>query len=988
MSRQQSWGRSPDPAAASHGGQGNEAGSLYRSGVAAYLAAHGLAGRGVEATGSPETGPAPVRLSFETGEAVDDIRCELSDGTVLRVQAKLECGNDRYLAATVGQWVRQADSLRPGDMVGLATSLPRGPVRELGSALHRGRRSVPGSHSARERSALTAVRKQLPAGMPDEVIDRVLQAAFVMAVAVSTPREEGFRSVANLLDGTVVASGSGSAAIEALQHAFQEQAAAGAGSNVDDWLEILEKAHLPVLRAEPGATTTRHARLAHRDGTLVRPEYTLVPFKPVVRQHIPKSQRSPSYLLDAARQVVPFHARAEQRPLAAWLACGEPVSVILVSGPGGYGKTRLAGQLAADAAKDGWEVLRATYRSGPARNDDAILPVPRASRLVIIDYADRWPLPVLTGLVSELADERSERELRVLLLARPQRDFWETARAELGRAGTDLPDPVNLTEFTVPGDETERAYDTAVLAFQRELGYPPHKLPPPAGMRPCDPLSLHMSALAAVCAHAEHKPPPHERDLSSYLLDHERRYWNSSGAVDRTVESAAFTATLFGPFGSDSEARRWVRIARLADGDAEATRLLDTYRSLYPPSAHGEVLLPLRPDRLAEDFVAAQLADSSRRELVTDLLANVDPGSDRTAVRFCLGMLAAASRYPQVRSVLFGILRTHSELAMLAPPPVLYAVLEHGDRPLVDMVHTALPWRGTELLRPARDFARHLLDTLPADAPSWKRASLLVSHARRLEDAGDRQEALAVTHEAVAACRRLVDADPRHLPLLAVALNDLGQVLNRAGDHQAALNAAREASDHIEQVAATDPAAADPLATTAFQSNLGNILADVGDKPAALAAATRHAQAILQAAEAGPVSPDILAHGLRGIAQRLADMGEKRIAPKAARAAVSIYLQLGQADPAAFLPEVADALWTEAIVLMRCLDITGAIASMAESVEGYTILTDCDPEAFGSRLAQASQTLRGLNWIAEQLTARHAPLAPPTEPCPKIGGTV
>ena len=53
------------------------------------LAAHGLAGRGVEATGSQETGPAPVRLSFETGEAVDDIQCELSDGTVLRVQAKL-----------------------------------------------------------------------------------------------------------------------------------------------------------------------------------------------------------------------------------------------------------------------------------------------------------------------------------------------------------------------------------------------------------------------------------------------------------------------------------------------------------------------------------------------------------------------------------------------------------------------------------------------------------------------------------------------------------------------------------------------------------------------------------------------------------------------------------------------------------------------------------------------------------------------------------
>ena len=44
----------------SRGGQANEAGSLFRSGVAAYLAVHGLVGRGVEAAGYPATGPAPT----------------------------------------------------------------------------------------------------------------------------------------------------------------------------------------------------------------------------------------------------------------------------------------------------------------------------------------------------------------------------------------------------------------------------------------------------------------------------------------------------------------------------------------------------------------------------------------------------------------------------------------------------------------------------------------------------------------------------------------------------------------------------------------------------------------------------------------------------------------------------------------------------------------------------------------------------------------
>ena len=59
------------------GGQANEAGSLYRAGVAAYLAAHGLAGAAVEAAGYVEGGPYPVSMTLESGDAVDDIRCKL-----------------------------------------------------------------------------------------------------------------------------------------------------------------------------------------------------------------------------------------------------------------------------------------------------------------------------------------------------------------------------------------------------------------------------------------------------------------------------------------------------------------------------------------------------------------------------------------------------------------------------------------------------------------------------------------------------------------------------------------------------------------------------------------------------------------------------------------------------------------------------------------------------------------------------------------------
>jgi NACHT domain len=276
--------RSSPASAASLGGRANEAGSLYRSGVAAYLAAHGLASRGVEAAGYAAKGPTPVRLSFETGEAVDDIRCELADDTILRVQAKRRCGDDRHLAATVEQWVGQVMSIRTGDMLGLATGEPTGPVRDLGRALDRLRRSVPGSCPPGEGAALAAVKERFPVGTSGEEVDRVLRSALVMTVSASSPRDEGFRSVANLLDGTVVAAGMGTAAVEALQRAFYEQAAAGTGSGVDDWLQILERAHLPVFadaagpagprrQAELDAVAAYRARLAARDGVL---EYSLL----------------------------------------------------------------------------------------------------------------------------------------------------------------------------------------------------------------------------------------------------------------------------------------------------------------------------------------------------------------------------------------------------------------------------------------------------------------------------------------------------------------------------------------------------------------------------------------------------------------------------------------------------------------------------------------------------------------------------------------
>src|SRR5216683_5862862 len=116
-------------------GVANEAGSLHRRGVAAYMAVHGLLGRGLPAAGHQGWGPFPVRVEFETDEPTDDITCRLSDGSAMYVSAKRACGDDRDLRSTVQQWAAQAPVLGENDLLVLAVAEPHGVVKHLGAAL-------------------------------------------------------------------------------------------------------------------------------------------------------------------------------------------------------------------------------------------------------------------------------------------------------------------------------------------------------------------------------------------------------------------------------------------------------------------------------------------------------------------------------------------------------------------------------------------------------------------------------------------------------------------------------------------------------------------------------------------------------------------------------------------------------------------------------------------------------------------------------------
>src|SRR5690606_853070 len=186
-----------------------------------------------------------------------------------------------------------------------------------------------------------------------------------------------------------------------------------------------------------------------------------------------------------------------------------------------------------------------------------------------------------------------------------------------------------------------------------------------------------------------------------------------------------------------TQARVLLRRASLAIDPAQVATLLDLHQRIYPTPAVEEtvataappvgrqsahLLLPLRPDRLGEDFIAdhvrehADIAQTLLDVLPADLETAADK-ADRALIRRGLIMLtAAASRHPDVRAVLLEVLKTRPTLARHATAGLIELIIGHSDHNLAARLYIELPRYSTDLLQAARDLAGYLLDTLPADA--------------------------------------------------------------------------------------------------------------------------------------------------------------------------------------------------------------------------------------------------------------------------------
>ncbi|MEU8259186.1 tetratricopeptide repeat protein [Micromonospora sp. NPDC048999] len=696
----------------------------------------------------------------------------------------------------------------------------------------------------------------------------------------------------------------------------------------------------------------------------------------------------PSRMLNARHEVVPFSGRADDlAELRRWRASPGRLALRWLHGPGGQGKTRLAARFAADSAAAGWRVVTAVHGPG------TVLPPPgsqdlrldgAAGVLLLVDYADRWPLAHLTWLLSNALLHRPGVPARVLLLARGT-EAWPAVRAAVANlaAATSSQALGPLPGETGARDDMFRA---ARDAFASRYGLTDrHAITPPGSLEHPDmalTLAIHLAALVAVDAYATGiRPPPGDYGrLTLYLLDREHQHWatrygDAAHDLDPTrgsyrtppaiMNQAVFVAALA---GSSARPAAAALIDRL-DITTDPGRLLDDHAQCYPPAGpdRATVLEPLYPDRLAEDFLALTIEghDSDYPALpwaarhATALLA---PSSQQAwhLARSVIFLASSAARWPHVGTrLLIPRLRVDPSLAVAAGSSglSLIAALPTIDLPLLQAIDAVLEFEShSELDVGAAALADRLVPQLiAATSDESEQATLLAQWAFRLVNAGRLIEAEQVYQRAAATRRRTAAADPRQLPALAFVLTNLALLRAKRGALGDGVALAREACDIYSRV--TDPDVQVLRGRAAALASLAGIVRDLGRSDESLAGALQAVDAWQDLLEVDERFVPEYVDALAIAGPLLSDAGRHDDALATLEQATYYGRRIAAAAPARWLPVLATALREFGRALSRAGRPVEAIAILAEAVAVDRQLVELNPAARAPALADDLQTL-------------------------------
>ena len=683
------------------------------------------------------------------------------------------------------------------------------------------------------------------------------------------------------------------------------------------------------------------------------------------------------------------------------------ISVAVVTGAGGSGKTRMAAQLCHDLSTIGWYAGFLPSTIEVKDEELAALVEVTTELLVVVDYAEEAQRGLVARVVSALRARQSPT--RIVLTARGADAWWEEFREEVEQDGKLLSNTLSLSIRGKQQVEADpwffgRMYRRAVQRFSDTLnGDAPTDIEVPDGLGDT---ALDVILRASLAVYGENHGPerhmPTREELYDRVLSIEFARWRKEpklGGISRDhLHRAAATLSLLAP----SRDRVDEVLSRLPEWSHEHLLRSRFAELLVTNLLRGDGVEPvsLRPDPVAEHLILEVFGkdpDLLDRVLPPDpaeIPGLDDPDAEDSVVARALEMsqqarnacvtltrassldrevaLRLARRALRERPFLW---KEALDVALTQGGPLapaLEAFIESGATLPLGEIDDAIPVGHPALAGAALAATRRLATS--AERSPEQQAHWANNLSIRLSDVGDRAAALEAAREAVELYRGLAEASPAaYTPDLAASLNNLASFLSEVGERNEALVAAREAVELYRGLAEASPAAYTPDLAASL-NNLASFLSEVGERNEALVAAREAVELYRGLAEASPAAytPD-LAASLNNLASFLSEVGERNEALVAAREAVRLRRALAEVSPQAYTPDLAMSLNNLASFLSEVGERNGALVAAREAVELYRGLAEAFPQAYTPDLATSLNNLAAfLSAVGEQDRALEA----------------